>query len=251
MKQLYFIELTYNGSRYHGWQKQNNVISVQEVVNNALSTVLQDNIETLGAGRTDTGVHAEQYFAQFSTEKNISSKLIFKLNRFLPKDISVRNFYIVSNDSNVRFNATSRTYKYIITQVKDPLLPDMAYFYPYKLDLEMMNKAAKELMKHNNFFSFSKSRTNVKDYICKVTDARWHSEGNKLIFTITANRFLRGMVRLIVDVLVKIGSNEKNLNDLKKMFLSQKRSLARSILPPCGLYLTKITYPYKLKSVNS
>jgi len=240
----YFVEIAYNGSNYHGWQIQKNAHSIQQEINKALSTFLQTEIIVCGAGRTDTGVHAKQLFAHFDTKIEIDlEKLIFKINCILPDDISCQSIFMVNSKSHARFSAIARTYEYQITQKKDPFLTATAYYFPHELDIIAMNKAAKEIMKHTDFSCFSKSKTDTFTNDCKITKAVWKKVDDQLIFTITANRFLRNMVRAIVGTLLNIGQHKIEINDIAKIINSKNRSNAGTSVPANGLTLTRITYP--------
>ncbi|GIV44757.1 MAG: tRNA pseudouridine synthase A [Bacteroidia bacterium] len=249
--QRYFIQLAYKGTNYHGWQIQDNAPTIQEELNNALSTLLHQNIETIGCGRTDTGVHASEYYAHFdSIEINDLEQLIYKLNKFLSKDIAVYKIFKVKNDANARFDAIERTYNYYITKRKDPFLIDSAYYYYGNLDIIEMNKAAAFLLTYNDFEAFSKSNTQVNNYICKIIYAKWTENNDILNFEITANRFLRNMVRAIVGTLLEVGKGNMNLEDFKKVIESKNRSNAGFSVPAHALFLSKIKYPQSIFNVE-
>ena len=244
----YFIEFSYNGSAYHGWQNQPTAISVQEVLENALATVLKTPISVMGAGRTDTGVHASQMFAHFDfNEELIDTNLIFKLNSFLPKDIAVHTIFKVKNDTHARFNALSRTYLYRITLQKNVFTFNDTFYVKQALDVEKMNEASKILLDYKDFQCFSKSNTNVKTYYCNIMKAEWVIENNELRFTIKADRFLRNMVRAIVGTMVNIGLGKTAIEDLHQIIKSKNRSEAGFSVPAQALYLTKIEYPDDIK----
>lgn len=248
----YFIEFAYNGTHYHGWQYQPNAISVQETLNKVFSTLLQEEIEIVGAGRTDTGVHASQMYGHFDTEKDIDkAKLIYKANSFLPKDIAIYDIIPVHDDAHARFDATSRTYHYHIATKKDIFGNEISWFNQLPLDLDAMNEAAKILPDFTDFQCFSKSNTDVFTYNCKITEAYWRKENNKLIFTITADRFLRNMVRAIVGTLVNIGLHKITKEDFIQIIESKDRKKAGFSVPAQGLFLTNIKYPYINKENES
>ncbi|MCB0463608.1 MAG: tRNA pseudouridine(38-40) synthase TruA [Flavobacteriaceae bacterium] len=239
----YFIELSYRGKAYHGWQNQPNAISVQEVVEDALSKLLQTKIDVVGAGRTDAGVHAEQLFAHFDYEEPFDSeKLIFKLNSFLPKDISVQNLFKVKPDAHARFDALSRTYIYIISTKKDVFNSDGAFYLTHHLDIDKMNEAAKILFDYRDFKCFSRSHTDVKTYHCYIMLAEWKKVNNQLIFTIKADRFLRNMVRAIVGTMLDIGLGKTTIEEFHQIIKSEDRTKAGASVPAHGLYLSKIQY---------
>lgn len=241
----YFIELAYNGTNYHGWQIQPNANSVQETLIKALSTILKKEIDILGAGRTDTGVHAKQMFAHFDydTEINIS-QLIHKLNSFLPKDIAVLNIFLVHNDAHVRFDATKRTYEYHIHQQKDVFENENSWCYQNELNIEKMNEACKILFEYTDFECFSKANTEVNTFNCEIFEAHWQQKEKSLVFTISANRFLRNMVRAIVGTMINIGLDKVSLVDFKTIIESKDRNKAGFSVPAHGLYLTKIEYKF-------
>ncbi|HSP12226.1 MAG TPA: tRNA pseudouridine(38-40) synthase TruA [Salegentibacter sp.] len=240
----YFIELAYFGKNYHGWQNQPDAVSVQEKVETALSKLFQKTVEITGAGRTDAGVHAKQIFAHFDIQKKIDTEqLQFKLNSMLPPDIAVNKVFEVKPLAHARFDALSRSYEYLIINKKDPFLIDRAYFIKKNLDIDKMNEAAEILKTYTNFKCFSKSRTDVKTYNCKIEKARWEREGDILKFSITADRFLRNMVRAIVGSLIEIGLGKTTVENLHEIIRSEDRSKAGTSVPAKGLYLTEVTYP--------
>lgn len=240
----YFIELAYNGTNYHGWQTQPNAISVQEVLEKTLSTFFRKEIKVVGAGRTDAGVHARQLFAHFDFDEIIAAeKLVYKLNSFLPKDISIHNIIRVTDEAHARFHATSREYEYVISLRKDPFLQKLAYQINLVPDVMAMNKAAEILLQYSDFQCFSRSNTDVKTYLCDVTKAVWEQEGVQLKFTITANRFLRNMVRAVVGTLLDVGYGKLTLDEVHQIIKSKDRSNAGASVPGHGLYLTKVCYP--------
>ncbi|WP_136668331.1 tRNA pseudouridine(38-40) synthase TruA [Flavobacterium sp. H122] len=246
----YFIEFAYKGTNYHGWQYQPNAISVQETLNKVFSTLLQEEIEIVGAGRTDSGVHASQMFGHFDTEKQIDrAKLKQRANSFLPKDIAIFRILPVHDEAHARFDATSRTYHYYITSLKDVFTTETVWYNHQPLDIESMNEACKVLFDHIDFECFSKTHTDVHTFNCKITEAYWRKENNQLIFTITADRFLRNMVRAIVGTMVDIGTHKITKQDLVTIIESKDRRKAGFSVPAQGLFLSKITYPYIDESI--
>lgn len=243
--QRYFLQLSYKGTRYFGWQRQPNAISVQEVIEKTLSTVLRENVAVVGAGRTDTGVHASFYVLHFdvSTEIQKPEKLVYHLNRFLPDDIAIQKIKKVSNDFHARFNAVSRTYKYYISTVKSPFSTETSYQFTVPLDVEKMNEAAKTLFEYNDFTSFAKLHTDVKTNNCKIFQAEWEKFGYQLVFTIKADRFLRNMVRAIVGTLLEVGKGKITIDDFRKIIESKNRGSAGTSVPAHGLFLVDIEYP--------
>ncbi len=240
----YFIELSYNGSKFHGWQIQNNAVTVQEILNQALSTILRSNINVVGAGRTDTGVHASYFIAHFDVEDPINdiSLIINKLNKLLPKDIAIYKLWKVKNDAHARFSAVSRTYEYRMHIVKNPFLQNLSWYYRLNLDIEKMNEAAQLLFEYSDFSCFSKSGTQVATNNCKIMYAKWQQNNSQLIFTIKADRFLRNMVRAIVGTLIEVGLGKINNDDFRNIIESKNRSKAGFSVPACGLFLTDIEY---------
>ncbi|WP_033956718.1 tRNA pseudouridine(38-40) synthase TruA [Psychroserpens jangbogonensis] len=239
----YFIELSYNGKAYHGWQIQPNAISVQEVLDNALSKLLRSKISVMGAGRTDAGVHASQMFAHFDTDSLVEDKLLFKLNSFLPNDIAIHNIFQVKDEAHARFDASSRTYIYKVSQQKNVFNSDFAFSHHKHLDLKAMNEACEILLKYNDFQCFSKVHTDVKTYNCNIMFSQWECKDDQLFFTIKADRFLRNMVRAIVGTMINIGIGKMNVEDLHNIIKSKNRGEAGFSVPAHGLYLTKIEYP--------
>ena len=239
----YFIELSYNVKNYHGWQIQPDAISVQEKINNALSTVYQKDIQIVGAGRTDTGVHASQMFAHFDIDKLIDDNLEFKLNSILPNDIFIKAIFLVDDEKHARFDALSRSYEYKIWLGRNPFLLDFSWqIHSQKPNVTLMNEAAKLLLDHEDFESFSKVKTNVHTFNCNVTEAFWVQKDNQLTFHISANRFLRNMVRAIVGTLLDVGLDKISISDFKNIIESKNRSNAGLSVPAKGLFLTQIKY---------
>ena len=241
----YFIELSYNGSAYHGWQRQPNAISVQELLEEALSKILGKTISVVGAGRTDAGVHALQMFAHFDLEEKLvdPAETVFLLNAFLPKDIAILSIKRVTATAHARFDATERSYEYHIAVQKDPFFGDHHYYLKNVPNMNYMNEAAKILLENEDFQCFSRTNTDVKTFICKVKKAEWQQEGSRLVFYISANRFLRNMVRAIVGTLLEIGQNKRALGDFERVIKSKDRTQAGFSVPAHGLYLTEIRYP--------
>ena len=241
----FYIKFSYKGTNYHGWQIQPNAIAVQEVLNNALSTILNQKINCMGAGRTDTGVHAREMFAHFDTDSEFELKTtIHKLNSFLPNDISVFDIIKVHNDAHARFDAKKRTYEYRIHNFKDSFLENLSWYYHQNLDLQVMNKASKILLNHTDFQAFSKVNTDVNSFDCKIFQANWIQINNQLIFTITADRFLRNMVRAIVGTLIYVGLKKITIEDFENIIKSKNRNNAGFSVPAQGLFLTKIEYDF-------
>tara|TARA_R110002074_G_scaffold95777_2_gene208442 strand:- start:3219 stop:3962 length:744 start_codon:yes stop_codon:yes gene_type:complete len=244
----YFIELSYNGSAYHGWQNQPNALSVQEVTEKVLSTLLKTSISTMAAGRTDTGVHAKQMFAHFDYENDLdATDLVFKLNSFLPKDVVIHDIFKVKEEAHSRFNAISRTYLYRIALKKNAFTNNDTFYVRQTLDIENMMEATKILFQYKDFQCFSKSNTDVKTYHCNIMKAEWILVNNELQFTIKADRFLRNMVRAIIGTLINIGLGKIAVDDLHTIIKSKNRSEAGFSVPAHALYLTAVQYPNDIK----
>ncbi len=241
----YFIELSYHGKHYYGWQKQANEISVQETIEKALSLLLKEEISVIGCGRTDAGVHARQFFLHFDTDKQLDKeKLKYKLNSFLPEDIGIFQVFRVRDEAHARFNAVSRSYQYKISLEKNVFENDLSlYLYQKDLNVEKMNEAAALLLKYTDFKCFSRSKTDVKTYDCNITAAYWELEGQHLEFFITANRFLRNMVRAIVGTLLEVGRERMTLEEFKNVIELRDREKAGASVKAKGLYLTRVMYP--------
>lgn len=240
----YFIKLSYEGTNYHGWQIQDNVKTVQEEVNKALSTILGTEITCTGCGRTDTGVHATDFYAHFDTDNVTTpySDFTYKVNGCLPPDIALHEIYDVGKEANSRFDATSRSYVYKIITKKD-VFAKHAYFHYKKMDLQLMNSCTQLLLAHTDFSCFSKSHTQTHTNDCDITEAQWIAEDVKLEFRISANRFLRGMVRAIVGTLLEVGEGKISKEDFKKILADKDRSNAGFSVPANGLFLTRVDYP--------
>lgn len=241
----YFIKFSYNGTNYHGWQYQPNAHSVQETLSKALSVVLNSNVTIMGAGRTDAGVHAKEMFAHFDFEKLIdANNTVHKLNSYLPKDLSIYDIIIVQDDAHARFDAVKRTYEYRINTFKDVFTENLSWYYHQELDIHLMNEASKLLVLHTDFQCFSKVNTEVNTFNCKIFEAYWTKENTNIIFTISADRFLRNMVRAIVGTLIKVGLHKITIKDFNTIIENKNRSKAGFSVPAHGLYLTKIEYEY-------
>lgn len=249
----YFVELSYNGKDFHGWQQQPNAISVQEVIENALTVLIGDKTTVVGCGRTDAGVHALQYFLHFDTGQKIeTSKLKFRLNAFLPYSVSIHQLFLVMENDHARFDAVSRSYEYRIFLGKNPFLLDTTWQVKNQLyDLDLMNAASKILYNFTDFKAFSKSKTDVKTYDCDIISAEWMITGSHLTFYITANRFLRNMVRAIVGTLLDVGTGRTTLEDFIEIIEKKDRTCAGASVKAKGLFLTKVKYPQSiLKNYN-
>ena len=241
----YLLELSFNGANYHGWQIQPNSISVQETMEKCISTILNKKISIVGAGRTDTGVHASYFCAHFDLDFIIEDKsdFIYKSNSFLPSDIAIKNINLVKEDFHARFDALSRTYQYKLNTAKNPFLVNDSYYLKKDIDFCKMNLAALKLFDYTDFKCFSKSNTDVHTFDCDIKNASWSFEENHWVFEISANRFLRNMVRAIVGTLIEIGEGKHEISHLDMVIKSKNREVAGYSVPAQGLYLTNIIYP--------
>lgn len=242
--QRYFIYFSYDGTNYHGWQIQPHDNSVQAELQRALSTLMRCPMEVVGAGRTDTGVHARLMVAHFDSEQPIDChQLAYKLNRLLPRDIAVSKIEPVASDMHARFSATSRTYYYYVHTQKNPFLRAYSCELYYDLDFELMNQAAATLLEYDDFGAFCKSHTDVKTTLCKVTEARWIQTGaSEWYFVITANRFLRNMVRAVVGTLIEVGRHRMTVDDFRRVVEGKKRTAAGESMPGHALFLVDVRY---------
>jgi len=240
----YFFEISYNGTCYHGWQNQANAIGVQQVVENALSKLLREKIEIVGSGRTDTGVHCIQQFFHADIQSRFDpDSFLVRLNSFLPKDIAIQQIKRVKPEAHARYAAFERSYEYKITQVKNPFLTGYAYYFFKEVDVALMNQAATWLHGIRDFECFSKVKTDVNNFTCDIKKARWNQKSGLLVFDITANRFLRGMVRAIVGTLLEVGSGKISVDEFEGIIKSKDRKQAGMNVPPEGLYLKEVKYP--------
>lgn len=244
----YFVELAYNGKNFHGWQKQPQAITVQSEIEKALSLLLKENIEVMGCGRTDTGVHASQFFLHFDTDKKLNpEQMVFKLNAFLGKDVVIYRLFKVPELAHARFSALSRTYIYKIHLGKTPFFNALEYeLINTDLNVDLMNEAASLLIQFNDFKCFSRSNTDVKTYLCRIDEAYWQQDQNHLYFRIKADRFLRNMVRAIVGTLLDVGREKTTIDQFKKIIESRDRTKAGASAKAKGLYLCEISYPKEI-----
>ena len=244
----YFIKLAYNGAAYHGWQIQPNAHTVQAELNKKLGLLLHRDINVAGCGRTDTGVHAREFYAHFDVDEALdfsgnTKDFVYRLNSFLPNDIAVYGLWRVTDDLHARFSAVSRTYRYCITRKKNPFLNGLAYYYHGALDVDKMKKAAEILYRYTDFTSFSKVHTQTKTNECTIEKVLWEEKEGLLVFTITADRFLRNMVRAVTGTLLEIGRGRLGVEDMKRIIEAKDRSKAGFSVPAHGLFLEKIVYP--------
>jgi len=245
----FFIELSFNGNNFHGWQIQPNANTIQAELNKALSVILKDVILVVGAGRTDAGVHAKQMFAHFDFEGDVETEILLtKLNGFLPNDISVHQIFKVNDNTHARFDAVSRTYQYYITNEKNPFNKNV-YLYYQRLNVDAMNLACKYLLGKQDFTSFSKLHTQTYTNDCNVIIANWKQQRNELLFTIKADRFLRNMVRAIVGTLLEVGEGKMGPKRIKEIIAKKDRSEAGVSVPAHALFITKIEYPENIQTI--
>ena len=240
----YFIHLAYNGANYCGWQTQPDLPTVQFTLEQALGTLLRKPIAIVGCGRTDTGVHASDFYAHCDLPDNTNTgNLVFKLNSFLPADIAIYDIFPVKDNAHARFDATARTYQYRVSDRRLPFLQGLYSRIYFRPDLDLMNQGAEILMQYDDFTSFAKLHTQVKTNICHLTHARWEHEGDQLVFTIRSNRFLRNMVRSVTGTLLDVGRGKLTLDGLREIIERKDRCAAGVSMPPQGLFLTKVEYP--------
>jgi tRNA pseudouridine38-40 synthase len=242
----YFIYLSYDGTNYHGWQIQPNAITIQQLLSEALQTLLKADTGLTGCGRTDTGVHARVYTAHFNTEKTLDElkrmNLVYKLNRILPQDIAVKELKLVTGDAHARFSAISRSYEYYICTKKDPFLINRAWLQERPMNFRAMQQASEMLFSYDDYECFSKRNTQVTNYICNLMEAHWEEHSHLWVFTIKANRFLRNMVRAIVGTIVDVGLGKTSLEQFRNILESKNRNKAGYSVPGCGLYFLGADY---------
>jgi tRNA pseudouridine38-40 synthase len=252
VKTRYFIYLSYKGTSYHGWQVQPNSVTIQKILNEALSTILNEKISTVGAGRTDTGVHALVFCAHFDTvAPDLTSKknLVYRLNRFLPKDIAVSRILRVMPEAHARFSAITRTYRYNISKTKNPFWEDSSWFIHGKTDINAMNEVCGLLLNYNDFTSFSRLHSDNKTNVCRIFYAVWEEADDRLVFTIKADRFLRNMVRALVGTMVEVGAGKMTMNQFEGIIQAKDRCKAGKSAPAKGLFLVDIEYPEEIFSM--
>jgi len=252
----YFIEVSYKGTRYSGFQVQQNAITIHSEIEMALNTRYRQFFRLTGASRTDAGVHALQNYFHFDTEADLFytndnsfkektlEKALYSLNSILPGDIVIKRIFKVGDKAHCRFDAISRHYKYYIYRKKNPFYKDIAYFYPYTIDFEKLQQAASIILNNEDFTSFSKRNIQVNNFICSIHKSEWEKENNLLVYNVVANRFLRGMVRGLVGTMLKAGSGKISLNEFTEVVKSNNCARADFSVPPQGLFLVEVKYPY-------
>jgi tRNA pseudouridine38-40 synthase len=246
----YFLEISYNGTQYHGWQLQSNAISVQEVIEKALGHLLGSPTSIVGSGRTDAGVHASQQFAHFDGPEIDKERLHYKLNAYLPKDISINKIHLVRADAHARFDAVSRSYQYHMHASKNPFKQGFSYFMHSELALDKISIACEVLENWTDFEAFSKVKTEVNNFNCVLMKASWKQTAQGHTFFVTSNRFLRGMVRALVGTLIEVGTEKLSIADFQNILIKRDRSGAGVSVPACGLFLSEVIYPKEIYQID-
>lgn len=239
----YFLEVSYKGTAYSGYQSQQNANTIQDEIEKAFRVFQKDNIIMIGSSRTDAGVHALQNFFHFDYNGEINPHFTYKMNAILPDDIVIKGLKLVTDNAHCRFDALSREYNYYIYRHKDPFLKDKAFFFPYKLDIEKLLKAAAIIKEYTDFTSFSKRNTQVKTFFCQIIESTWFFEDNVLIYNVKANRFLRGMVRALTATMLKVGRGKLTIDEFKSIFEAKDCTMASFAVPAQGLFLKSVEYP--------
>jgi len=239
----YFLEVAYRGTNYSGFQSQKNANTIQAEIQKAFKTILKKELELTGSSRTDAGVHAYQNYFHFDIENELSSQLLYNLNAVLPNDISVKNLLKVKDNSHCRFDAITREYKYHIYQKKNPFLIDKAFYFPYTLNTEAMQKGAIVIKEYSDFTSFSKRNTQVKSFVCDIMESKWVIQEGCLIYNVKANRFLRGMVRALTATMLNLGRGKIDLTTFRTIIETKDCTLADFSAPAHGLFLTEVSFP--------
>ncbi|MBQ7063052.1 MAG: tRNA pseudouridine(38-40) synthase TruA [Bacteroidales bacterium] len=247
----YAIHLAYNGANYCGWQRQPALPTVQETLEEGLGTLLRLPVPVMGCGRTDSGVHASDFYAHFDSESELPENLTFKLNSYLPPDIAIYGIQEVAADFHARFSALSRTYEYRLSTARLPFLQGLYCRIYFEADVEKMNEGARLLMEYEDFTSFAKLHTDNKTNLCTLREAGWRREGELLVFRITANRFLRNMVRSVTGTLLDVGRGKLSLEGLREIVERKDRCAAGVSMPAQGLFLTHVEYPWDKYTLNS
>jgi tRNA pseudouridine38-40 synthase len=239
----YFLEVSYKGTNYSGFQSQKNANSIQEEVEKAFEILHKQKVTLTGSSRTDAGVHALQNFFHFDFENALNPQLVYKLNAILPGDIVLKNVTPVTSDAHCRFDAVGREYKYYVYRQKDPFLRDRAFYYPYKINMDKLQLAAEILKEYRDFTSFSKRNTQVKTFICEIQQSEWIQERGCLVYNIKANRFLRGMVRALTATMLKVGRETIGLQEFRRIIEAKDCTQASFAVPAHGLFLVAVEYP--------
>ena len=241
--QRYFMEVKYKGTQYSGFQAQDNANTIQAEMEKAFFVLQRKEIVLTGSSRTDTNVHAIQNFFHFDFEEHLHPQFIYKMNAILPRDIVIKNVYATNKEAHCRFDAISRTYQYYIYHKKDPFLEERAYYFPYTIDLELMKHTAAVIKEYHDFSSFSKRNTQVKTYLCNITESEWKKENDLLVYRVSSNRFLRGMVRGLTGTMLQLGRGKLTMDDFRKIIEAKDCSKADFAVPGHGLFLQSVNYP--------
>jgi tRNA pseudouridine38-40 synthase len=239
----YFLEVSYKGTNYSGFQVQENAKTIQSSVETALQTLYKKHFALTGSSRTDAGVHALQNFFHFDTEIALRQKDLYNLNAILPIDISAKAYYIVGADAHCRFGAVTREYNYFIYNKKNPFLDDRGWYYPFTIDQEILRKTAQLILHHHHFIAFSKRNTQVNNFNCSILLSEWRQESECIIYNVRANRFLRGMVRALVSTMLKAARGTITIQHFNELLMGNKQAAADFSAPSHGLFLTKVIYP--------
>ena len=239
----YFLELAYKGTGFSGFQVQHNVVTIQSEVEKAISILHKEKVILTGSSRTDAGVHALQNYFHFDFEGELNKQFVYKMNAILPPSIVIRNLIQVQSGAHCRFDAISREYDYHIYRVKNPFIIDVSYYYPYKLSIDLLNQAACIIKEYSDFTSFSKRNTQVKSFLCKIETSEWVIENDQLIYKVTANRFLRGMVRALTATMLKVGRQKMGLEEFRSVIELKDCTMASFAVPAHGLFLTRVNFP--------
>lgn len=239
----YFIEVAYMGGRYSGFQVQENALTVQSEIDRAAGLLMRGKVVTTGSSRTDAGVHARQNFLHFDTDQELHPQFVYKMNAILPHDIVVKGVYPVDESAHSRFSAIGRAYEYTLYTSKDPFLTDRGYFYPYRMDMAQLQAAAEIIREYVDFSTFSKRNTQVKTFNCRITASFWTEYDNRIVYSVSANRFLRGMVRGLVGTMLRVGRGRLTLEEFREVIGSRDCTQADFAVPPQGLCLMSVLYP--------
>lgn len=240
----YFIEVAYRGDRYSGFQEQKNANTIQGEVTRALETFYKKKLSLTGSSRTDAGVHALQNYFHFDVEEPIAKPdwNVYNLNSLLPDDIALKKLFLVKDEAHCRFDALSREYKYVVYNTKDPFLRNVAFYFPYPLDIDKMNEAAKMLFEFEDFTSFSKRNTQVKNFFCKIMESGWEVEDGCVVYHVKSNRFLRGMVKGLVGTMLRVGRGIISPEDFREIILAKDCAKADFSVASHGLFLVRVDY---------
>lgn len=239
----YFLELAYKGTGFSGFQVQHNAVTIQSEVEKAISILHKEKVILTGSSRTDSGVHALQNYFHFDFEGELNKQFVYKMNAILPPSIVIKSLIQVNAEAHCRFDAINREYDYHIYRFKNPFINDISYYYPYKLSFDLLNQAAHLVKENSNFTSFSKRNTQVKSFLCKIERSEWVIENDQLIYKVSANRFLRGMVRALTATMLKVGRQKMSIDEFKGVMEMKDCTMASFAVPPHGLFLSRVNFP--------